>query len=337
MKYLEHKRGKGYTTSGLTSLGVTSEEGSHLHLSSGMAASNLNKPIFLASFIIYSKSASGRDASTNSTAKADPRKSAPHDSIPQQQGRNERTKNYTLDHIFADLDSSADDLIIVVDESEEDKEDKDGEINADLNVETKDTSVPKPPSPSPPKSSSQTEGEHIKIDKGKKTVSSKDAEEESSNSIFDDIINLTGSRVESLRMKKLNKFDFITEYGDHVHLTEDKIQEQKRIEESVKAEAAKHEVEVRKEELVDLLGPDVVSTYYKYKLQYDKYYDKMLNRRAKFRITNCNVLTRKGPISLKVYIEDSTSEVIPNFKASDLHLGEWREVMKACPNKKGKG
>ncbi|GJU51809.1 hypothetical protein Tco_1221364 [Tanacetum coccineum] len=161
--------------------------------------------------------------------------------------------------------------------------------------------------PSPPKSSSQTEGEHIKIDKGKKVVSSKDAKEESSNSEFDDTINLTGSRVESSRTKKLNKFDFITEDRDHVHLTEDKIQEQKRIEESVKAEAAKHEVEVRKEELVAFLGLDVVSKYYKAKLQYDKYCDKMRNRRAKFRITNCNVLTRKGPISLKVYIEDSTS------------------------------
>ncbi|GJW16912.1 hypothetical protein Tco_0024348 [Tanacetum coccineum] len=63
----------------------------------------------------------------------------------------------------------------------------------------------------------------------------------------------------------------------------------------------------------------------------------MVNRRAKSRITNCDILTRKGPITLKVYREDDTSEIIPEFKASDLHLGEWREVVKACPNKKGKG
>ncbi|GKE20282.1 hypothetical protein Tco_1431794, partial [Tanacetum coccineum] len=49
--------------------------------------------------------------------------------------------------------------------------------------------------------------------------------------------------------------------------------------------------------------------------------DKMLNRRAGSKITNCDVLTRKGPITLKVYREDMTSEVILNFKASDLHLG----------------
>ncbi|GKA84322.1 hypothetical protein Tco_0805917 [Tanacetum coccineum] len=48
----------------------------------------------------------------------------------------------------------------------------------------------------------------------------------------------------------------------------------------------------------------------------------MLNRRAQSRITNCDVLTRKGPIRLKVYREDGTGEVIPNFKASDLHLIE---------------
>ncbi|GKA92474.1 hypothetical protein Tco_0814399 [Tanacetum coccineum] len=75
-----------------------------------------------------------------------------------------------------------------------------------------------------------------------------------------------------------------------IHLTEEQIKEQKRIEESAKSEVAKHEVEVRKEVLVDLLGPVVVS--------------------------------KKGPITLKVYKEDGTGEVIPNFKASDLHLGE---------------
>ncbi|GJV35511.1 hypothetical protein Tco_1407988 [Tanacetum coccineum] len=86
---------------GPTSLGVTGEEGAHPQLSSGMSASNLNKPIFLASFIIHSESASGRDASADSTAKADLGKSAPNDSIPQQQGMNEGTKNYSFDYIFA--------------------------------------------------------------------------------------------------------------------------------------------------------------------------------------------------------------------------------------------
>ncbi|GKE10484.1 hypothetical protein Tco_1414035, partial [Tanacetum coccineum] len=50
--------------------------------------------------------------------------------------------------------------------------------------------------------------------------------------------------------------------------------------------------------------------------------------RGQSKITNCDVLTRKGPITLKVYREDRTSEIIPNFKARDLHLAEWREVVK---------
>ncbi|GJX42474.1 ribonuclease H-like domain-containing protein [Tanacetum coccineum] len=115
-----------------------------------------------------------------------------------------------------------------------------------------------------------------------------------------------------------------------IHLTEEEqINQQKKIEEEAKAEAAKRESEVIKEELIDLLGPEVVNKYYNDKLQYDRYCDKMLNRRAISKITNCDVLTRKGPITLKVYREDGTSEIIPNFKASDLHLGEWKEVMKA--------
>ncbi|GJV22844.1 hypothetical protein Tco_1375539 [Tanacetum coccineum] len=90
-------------------------------------------------------------------------------------------------------------------------------------------------------------------------MSSKDDEEEGSDSESDDTINLTCFRVESLRTKKFKKIDFVIEDEDHVHLTKEQIKEQKRIEKSSKAEAAKHEVEVRKEKLVDLLGPDVVS------------------------------------------------------------------------------
>ncbi|GJT29982.1 hypothetical protein Tco_0910257 [Tanacetum coccineum] len=143
--------------------------------------------------------------------------------------------------------------------------------------------------------------------------------------------------VESSKKKKLKKFDFVTEDGEHVHLSEEQISAQKNIEEEAKAEAAIYKGEIRKEELIDLLGPEMVNRYYNAKLQYDRYCDKMLNRRAKLRITNCDILTRKGPITLKVYKEDDTSEIIPEFKANDLHVGEWREVVKACPNKKGKG
>ncbi|GJU82201.1 hypothetical protein Tco_1284566 [Tanacetum coccineum] len=91
------------------------------------------------------------------------------------------------------------------------------------------------------------------------------------------------------------------------------------------------------DELVDILGIDVVTQYYNKKLLYDKYCDKMLKRRKCSKITNCDVLTQKGPILLKVHREDGTSEVISNVKVSDLHLVEWREVVQACPDRKEKG
>ncbi|GKB69387.1 hypothetical protein Tco_0930799 [Tanacetum coccineum] len=59
--------------------------------------------------------------------------------------------------------------------------------------------------------------------------------------------------------KELKKFDFVTKGGDHIHLTKEQIKEQKRIKESVKADMAKKEEVVGKEELVDLLGIDVVT------------------------------------------------------------------------------
>ncbi|GKA45618.1 hypothetical protein Tco_0738414 [Tanacetum coccineum] len=74
------------------------------------------------------------------------------------------------------------------------------------------------------------------------------------------------------------------------------------------------------EELVDLLGMDVVTQYYNKKLLYDKYCDKMLKIRKSSKIINCEVLIQKGHISLKVHREDGTIEVILNVKVSDLHL-----------------
>ncbi|GJT81285.1 hypothetical protein Tco_1055627 [Tanacetum coccineum] len=65
-------------------------------------------------------------------------------------------------------------------------------------------------------------------------------------------------------------------------------------------------------ELVDLLGIDIVTQYYNKKLLY-------------------------GPITLQVYREDGTVEVIPNVKVNDLHLAKWKEVVQACPDRKEKG
>ncbi|GKC81622.1 hypothetical protein Tco_1137339 [Tanacetum coccineum] len=75
----------------------------------------------------------------------------------------------------------------------------------------------------------------------------------------DDETHLTGSMVESSKAKKIKKFDFVTKGGKHIHLTEEEINHQKKIEEEAKAKADKHESEVRKEELVDLLVLEVVN------------------------------------------------------------------------------
>ncbi|GJR12424.1 hypothetical protein Tco_0795076 [Tanacetum coccineum] len=91
-----------------------------------------------------------------------------------------------------------------------------------------------------------------------------------------------------------------------------------------------------KDELVDLLGKNVMTLYYTKKLLFDKYRDKMLKRKKSPKITNCEVLTKKGPITLKIYREDGSDEVISNLKVSDLHSAEWREVIQACPNKSEK-
>ncbi|GKD43725.1 hypothetical protein Tco_1268370 [Tanacetum coccineum] len=74
-------------------------------------------------------------------------------------------------------------------------------------------------------------------DKGKKAMSSKDAKEEGTESESDD-----------------------------ANLTIDQIKKQKKLEELAKADMAKQEGELGKQELVDLLGIDIVKGFYKAKL-----------------------------------------------------------------------
>ncbi|GJV81744.1 hypothetical protein Tco_1517614 [Tanacetum coccineum] len=139
-------------------------------------------------------------------------------------------------------------------------------------------------------------------------------EEETKSDSEDDYANLADSMVETSKQKKLKKFSFVTEGREQIHLCAEKIEEQKRIEESLKDELSKQEVEKVKNKLVDLIGIDVVTLYYNKKLMYDKYCDKMLKRRKSSKITNCDVLIKKGPITMKIYKEDGTNEVISNFK-----------------------
>ncbi|GJY29562.1 hypothetical protein Tco_0405329 [Tanacetum coccineum] len=90
-------------------------------------------------------------------------------------------------------------------------------------------------------------------------MSLKEAKKDNTNSDSDDENHVTVSMVETSRIKKLKKFDFITEDGKHIHLTKEQINQQKKIEEEAKAEAAKQEGEVRKIELVDLLSAEMVN------------------------------------------------------------------------------
>ncbi|GKE57930.1 hypothetical protein Tco_1497115, partial [Tanacetum coccineum] len=79
-----------------------------------------------------------------------------------------------------------------------------------------------------------------------------------------------------------------------------------------------------KNDLVNLKGIDVVEEYHKKKLLYDKYCDKMLKTSKTLRSQIVVCLPKKGHITLKVYREDRTDEVISNFKVSHLHLAGER-------------
>nr|GEW20435.1 integrase, catalytic region, zinc finger, CCHC-type, peptidase aspartic, catalytic [Tanacetum cinerariifolium] len=88
-----------------------------------------------------------------------------------------------------------------------------------------------------------------------------------------------------------------------------------------------------KDKLVDVLGKNVVTQYYTKKLIFDKYCDKMLKRKKSPKITNYEVLTKKGHIIINIYKEDMSNEVISNLKDKDLKISD--EKTKSKDNDKG--
>nr|GEV79421.1 hypothetical protein [Tanacetum cinerariifolium] len=109
----------------------------------------------------------------------------------------------------------------------------------------------------PLKRTPQFNGELFMKGKEKEAMSFKDAEEEETKSDSeDDHANLTDSMVETSKQKKLKKCSFVTKGGEQIHFNAEKIEEQNRIKESLKAELAKQEVEHVNNELVDLMGID---------------------------------------------------------------------------------
>nr|GEZ05200.1 hypothetical protein [Tanacetum cinerariifolium] len=203
-----------------------------------------------ASFIVHSESASGCDALTDSIAEADLGLSAPSDFVPHQQEtvltqpttrkrassiarqieKEEAFNTIKLEDLaklvshdqpsFKDLDSLEDDLVIVVGDSDKDEVIEKDEVNPTLNAETENTSVPKSSSP-------------------RLTLLSQC--ETTQRADDDETTHMPGFMVESSKKKELKKFDFVTENGEHVHLTKEHIIAQKKIEEEAKAKASRCE------------------------------------------------------------------------------------------------
>nr|GEU40630.1 zinc finger, CCHC-type [Tanacetum cinerariifolium] len=121
---------------------------------------------------------------------------------------------------------------------------------------------------SPPNTTPQPDGEQVR-DKGKTLLSHEEVVEEESKSDSDVKNSLSGSLAESLKHKPLKKFTYINENGETFQMTEEETKNQKGIKKAVKADVAKSKIKKGKQDLIDLLGLDVVEKMYKDKLELD--------------------------------------------------------------------
>ncbi|GJR52930.1 hypothetical protein Tco_1403451 [Tanacetum coccineum] len=245
------------------------------------------------------------DASADSTTEADPGLSAPNESIPSQQDQTKSAKDglkivqsdSDTRSAFFTPDSLQDEPIIILDDSEEEDVIKDKDTHASSHDVPEDTSTPHPPS----LKSSQIQQLMAQVAELKNIQWELLAELQALPVLFSTVLE--------------NASDAMTK---DVPLAGQANVSPAKGEKNITKDAETN----LQDELVDFLGIDVVKQYHNKKLLFDKYCDKMLKIIKSSKIINCDVITQKGPISLKVYREDETIKVIANLKVGDLHLAE---------------
>ncbi|GKC75068.1 hypothetical protein Tco_1125842 [Tanacetum coccineum] len=304
-------------------------------LASTLVVAGMHKEVHQATSSLASLGVTGHDASADSTIEADLGKSTPKDLLSQQQGNDEGTQNYSFGHIFAgtnpnvlvdktqsagdglgnltsfddvtrvikleDLSKLVEDVnidITVLDSPKDDQpfmveNDKDKEVHAEPNAKTEDTSLEK----------AQAEAALYEAQPSFPNVErlTELLELPSKMSDLNEAVRASNIMWKNWKLKfqvaKLKNLKLEVQVG----LLD--LSGQKEIEQLVKADVAKAEIKKGKEELIDLLGLEVVERMYKDKMKCDRYCNKMLNRRAQGKITNCDVLSRgKGPITLKMMV-----------------------------------
>ncbi|GKA41681.1 hypothetical protein Tco_0734341 [Tanacetum coccineum] len=98
--------------------------------------------------------------------------------------------------------------------------------------------------------------------------------------------------------------------SERFHVTEEEVKAQKLEEDTIKAEPLETKRKKTKAELLLILGRQTVEEYYMKKIIYDslRLRLRLLNKRAKGKITNMDINTRKGPLDVIIYKDDNNSE-----------------------------
>ncbi|GKA77890.1 hypothetical protein Tco_0784427 [Tanacetum coccineum] len=260
---------------GPISLEVTSKEGAHPQLSSSMSAFTYIEPIYSASYIFHSESASGNDALADFTAEADPEISA-------EMGH----KLPTLYQLEQDKQKAAAEITT---------------LKAHSSIPTKLKELP-----------TKLTALSREVNELKKHIKEFEIElpevaelKKHKWELPKEILNLTGqislvqSYIQTLEALSglLNKVtDTLNRFGSILNA------HNKGVPLVGKSSASPTEGEkntnpgtedAELEKLVDLIGIDVVEEYHKKKLLYNRYYNKMLKRKKNPKITNCEVLIKK--------------------------------------------
>nr|GEX73267.1 hypothetical protein [Tanacetum cinerariifolium] len=260
-------------------------------------------------YYFHSDSASGCDASTYSIAEADPRIYGPKNFIPEQHDQTKYVgnglKTTHTDLAFLTLNSPQEEPIIVLDENEEEETERYKRTHTTSHNEPEDTSIQHPPSP-----------KSVQIQELMLTellVTSLKPEITKLLASYD-FVSYLPTELKELLLKITKLSGDVNELKKHVRdmeieQPEDLKEIPKKLETftsiiSSKSNASPTKGEKNtysatkkidlKNDLVDLMGIDVVEEYHKKKLLYDKYYEKTLNRRKSHKITNYDVQSIQG-------------------------------------------
>nr|GEX63434.1 hypothetical protein [Tanacetum cinerariifolium] len=136
-------------------------------------------------------------------------------------------------------------------------------------------------------------------------MSHEEVAEQESDSDSDTDSRPSSTLEESSKQKPLKKFTYINKKGKRFQMYQEEIENQKGIEQDVKADVSRSKIKKGKKDLIDIVGLDVVEKVYKDKVYRDDGSDEIINT---FKLVTCTLKNEE-----RLFVYSNTGRLLGQF------------------------